>query len=46
VIEHARTMPDLAAVMMYLHKINLKLESHSFKQVNLCFDISCVIPMA
>jgi hypothetical protein len=33
VIEHARTMLGLAAVTMYLHKINLKLESHNFKQV-------------
>jgi hypothetical protein len=33
VIEHARTMLGLAAVMMYLHKISLKLESLNFKQV-------------
>jgi hypothetical protein len=41
VIEHARTMLGLAAVMMYLHKINLKLESHNFKQVNLWSDTTC-----
>jgi hypothetical protein len=34
-------MLGLAAVMMYLHKINLKLESHNFKQVNLWSDTTC-----